>query len=618
MKVRLLDALHARPANLLVRVASRHSARVELWKGTCRADARKILDVLSLGAARGDEVELRAFGDGAEVAIAELAALIDRNFDADLVPETGSAAVEGVAIGHALVVAAPSGERRAKGSSEDEGTRLVAAITRVVADVEGLIAALAPSEASLFEPEREILRELEGTILARVALGASAEEAVLAATMPATTDLLLDARARLLDALGGERNLALDRALAEGGDREIVLIAEMLTPSLVASLPARVRGIIAAYEEGEGPASHAAPGAHTSHAAILARGRDLPLAFVPSHVAQAIAHGEHVVIDTTASPARVWVAPSEARIREARLRIEELAQSRAREESEVQVDDLATSMGVELHVNIGSLQERIPRGAKGVGLLRTELVFAGRAGAPGEGEQLAAMLAVARAAHDRVVTVRLFDAGGDKPLPWLAVPEGAGDLRGIALLLRYPAVLDAQLRALVRAAAHSKVRALVPMTRSAADVDEVRRRAPGLAIGAMIETPEAVRDIEAIAAASDFVCVGTNDLTAFTLGVSRAGGGGSAAAAGEGPLDPRVVAHLAAIVRGAHAHGRKVTVCGEVAADKRGACILVGLGVDALSVAPARFGEVAQALRATTLDDCKSAARAAGSEVEGR
>jgi phosphoenolpyruvate-protein kinase (PTS system EI component) len=323
-------------------------------------------------------------------------------------------------------------------------------------------------------------------------------------------------------------------------------------------------------------------------------------------VAMAIAHGEHGVIDTTESPARVWVAPSEGRVHEARTRLAELA--RTRQEGEAHVVALAAALGVELHVNIGSLQERVPRGALGVGLLRTELVFAGRHRAPGEPEQVAAMLAVARAARGGVVTARLFDAGGDKPLPWLSVPPAAGDVRGIALLLLHPEVLEAQLRAMVRASAHAAVRALVPMTRSADDIEAVRRRADGLAVGAMIETPEAVRDIDAIAAAADFVCIGTNDLAAFILGGSRAGA--------DRALDPRVLVQIAAIVRGAHARGRKVTVCGEVAADPRGACLLVGMGVDALSVAAGRLGEVALALRDASKKDCERDARAALAMLE--
>jgi phosphotransferase system HPr (HPr) family protein len=610
MKLRLPDALHARPANLLVRLASRHAVPIALSKGGCRVDARKIIDVLALGAAKGDELELHAEGEGAEAALAELAALIERNFDADLVPEVGSAAAPGIAIGRAIVLLAPTGDARApheKGDVTEETRRLHAAVARAIIDVTALVAALPPDEGALFEPERVILEEIEQLAAARVASGESAEDAVRAATEPATTDLLLDARTRLLDSLAGTTDAALALLASEGGDDEVVVVVEVLTPSLVAALPAFVRGIVAAADypgdaPGDAPQSRGAPGGHTSHAAILARGRELPLAFVPSHVALAIEHGDAMVVDTTEAQARVWVAPSDALVEDARARRTELA--RVREMDEARAASLAGELGVALYVNIGSLQERIPAGARGVGLLRTELVFAGRATAPGEAEQVAAITTIARAARGGVVTVRLFDAGGDKPLPWL--PSNEGDARGIALLRLHPAVLDAQLRAITRASAHANVRALIPMVRSADDVNDVRRRAPGLTLGAMIETPEAARDIEAIAAAADFVCIGTNDLTAQTLGAE----GGERLDASRG-LDPRVLALVGAIVEGAHARGRTVTVCGELAADVRGACILVGLGVDALSIAPAGFSPVVLTLRDTSVDDCRRAAREA-------
>ena len=134
------------------------------------------------------------------------------------------------------------------------------------------------------------------------------------------------------------------------------------------------------------------------------------------------------------------------------------------------------------------------------------------------------------------------------------------------------------------------------------DVDAVRALAPsGLAIGAMVETPEAAGDIDALAAAADFVCIGTNDLSCETLGIARA--------AGPDALDPRVLAHVRRTVEGAHARGRKVTVCGEIAGDPRGARVLVGLGVDALSVAPARFAPLKLALAGVTLEHCRTSSR---------
>jgi phosphoenolpyruvate-protein kinase (PTS system EI component) len=214
---------------------------------------------------------------------------------------------------------------------------------------------------------------------------------------------------------------------------------------------------------------------------------------------------------------------------------------------------------------------------------------------------VAALLAVARNARGGVVTARLWDAGGDKPLPWL--PARSPDARGAALLFEHPAVLRAQVAAIARAAERAPVRALIPMVRCAADVLAVRALAPGLTVGAMIETPEAARDAAAIAAAADFVCIGTNDLSALTLGAPRADASQA--------LDPRVLSLVAQVVAGATAYGRPVTVCGEVAADPQGGPVLVGLGVDGLSVAPPRVLSTLRTLAAVTLHECRAAARRA-------
>jgi phosphotransferase system HPr (HPr) family protein len=428
VKVLLPDALHARPANLLVRLAAQHDAQVVLFKGTCRANAGKILEVLSLGAAKGDEIEIAAEGAGAEGAIRAIAELVARSFDSDLVPERGSGAVEGIAIGRALVVAAPAetegaGEGGEGGdecrSPEGERARLAGAERRALAELDELIAALAPEERALFEPERAIVREVAAAAAERVSAGGTSEEAIRALTANAATDLIVDARARLVGALArgdgvGEEEDALARVGALGD--EVVVIAERLTPSLVARLPPRVvRGIVAVDEE------PAAGGVRTSHAAILARGRELPLALVPPHVAMAIVEGDLVVVDTTASPARVWVAPSDALVEEARGR------QRARMGSEAElaraIGRAHETLGVALLVNVGSLHDRVPEGVAGVGLLRTELLFAARAAAPAEGDQVAAILAVARGARGTEVTARLWDAGA-RQAARLAAPLG--------------------------------------------------------------------------------------------------------------------------------------------------------------------------------------------------
>lgn len=593
MKVVLPDALHARPANLLVRAAQRLACAVHVRKGDRRADARDILQVVRLGAGKGEEVLLEAEGEGAAEAIAVIAELIAREFDPDLVPEEGAAAAAGIAIGTAVLwleeqeppdeqgSVLEAGERA---TPDDERARASRAFARARDEVSAMVAALPPHEAQLFEPELTMLSSLEPLVLSRIDAGASAIDAVRAETVGGPSDLIDDARRRLLDALCGAAARTVTFA------QETVLVAHDVTPSLVASLPAQVTGVIAVVEE------DAATGT-TSHAAILARGRGLPLAYVPSHVAFAIEEGAVLVLDTTVTPARIWSSPSEALVEEARARGEALRRQQADAEKRAEAP---LSLGVAVRVNVGSTREEVPAAADGIGLLRTELVFADRTTLPTEDEQAAAYAAIARKTTGPV-HVRLFDGGGDKPLPFLPAPPGDPGARGAALLLANPEATAAQLRAIARVPG---ARAFIPLVRGAADVEAIRALAPeGLDIGAMVETPEAAAAASEIAAASEFVCIGTNDLACETLGVDRA----------QGPdaLDPRVLAHVRRTVEGAHARGRKVTVCGEIAADPRGARVLVGLGVDALSVAPARFASTKLGLAAASSDDCRNAANTA-------
>jgi phosphocarrier protein FPr len=598
--VLLSEALHARPANLLVRLAGQHAAAVRLRTGGRSADARKILEVLALGAQKGELLEIASEGAGSEEAVSAIAELVKRSFDADLVPDRGSGAVEGIAIGRALVAAGlvpvhPGGDVAAPParSPEEERARLAKAEAWALEELRQLVEGLGPEERSLFEPEQAILRDVAAAAAERTLAGDTSEQAVLATTQDARTDLVLDARARLMGALGdGE---AAGDALARVGELgdEVVVVTCGLTPSLVARMPRQVVGIVAVEDE-----SPAGP-VRTSHAAILARGRELPLAMVPGHVAEAIAEGEIVVVDTTLEPARVWCSPGEALIAEARARRRRRAEGGA--ELACAIAGVSARLGTALLVNVGSLHDRVPEGVAGVGLLRTELLFAGRSSAPGEADQVAAILAVARAARGVEVTARLWDAGGDKPLAWL--PSRDPGARGVALLLEHPAVLATQLAAMTRAAEHARVRVLVPMTCDAADVDAVRRglasRGPtgsGVLVGAMIETPGAAEDATSIARAADFVCVGTNDLAALVLGTDRS----DVAQA----LDPRVLRLIRRAVELCRAQGKKVTICGEIAADPLGARVMVGLGVDALSVAPPRFEGTVRALDGVSIEDC--------------
>ncbi len=511
-------------------------------------------------------------------------------------PEAGSPVVDGVAIGQAAVWASDPEPRTVAGTAEEEHGRLARALLRATRGVEDLVRLLPPSEAELFVPEIAILAELGPLLRHRVDGGASAEEAVNEATSQVSTDLLLDARARLLEGLGHSPRSV--ESLLEGRDGDRVLVTELLTPSIVARLPAQVVGIVATSD---GAAKRG--GEYTSHSVILARGRGIPLAFLPPDAVRAIADDDTVVLDTTGSVASMWVEPDESILAEAQRRHNEWLRGSAEDEANVAHAPLM-HLGLEVHVNVGSIYERLPASAEGIGLLRTELVFSGHARAPSEVQQFAALRAIAAPVGGNPVVVRLFDAGGDKPLAWLAPPAHSPRARGVELLFMHGDLLDTQLRAIVRAADHVNVRVLLPLVRSAGDVERIRELSHGkLAVGAMIETPAAVDQIEEVAASADFICIGTNDLFAIVTGQDRAESTSS--------LDAGALRMIERVITVAHARGRRVSVCGEIAGDPLGARILVGLGVDVLSVATARFARLKLSLRDVTIDECRRLAREA-------
>jgi multiphosphoryl transfer protein len=507
----------------------------------------------------------------------------------------GSPVVEGIAIGRAIRWASDPAPGRMAPTVSGERARLERAVARATTGVLELIRLLPPAEAELFEPELAILGELGPQLLARVDAGARAEAAVSETTADVSTDLLLDARARLLDGLAHDERSV--ESLLDGRDGERVLISENLTPSVVASLPARVVAIVAAAKDAEQRGIGA-----TSHAAILARGRDIPLALLPPDVVVTIHDDDRMVVDTTVSPADVCVTPTDALVSEAHARHEAWMLARAQEEAKL--SEPLEHLGVDLFVNIGSLHERVPASADGIGLVRTELVFFDRASAPSEAEQFGALRAIAARLGGKPFVVRLLDAGGDKPLPWLGTPAGSPGARGVELLFSQPALLDTQLRAIVRAAERADIRVLLPLVTCAGDVERIRERSRGrVPVGAMIETPSAVDQIDSIADVSDFISIGTNDLFASVTG--RCGADSTLS------LDARALRMIARVVEGAHAHGRRVTVCGEIAGDPHSARILVGIGVDALSVAAVRLAKVKLSLRDVSVDDCRAVAREA-------
>jgi len=265
---------------------------------------------------------------------------------------------------------------------------------------------------------------------------------------------------------------------------------------------------------------------------------------------------------------------------------------------------------IEVAANVASSTEAtqaLANGADGVGLLRTEFLFVDRHTAPDEAEQCQAYQAVLDAMGDKPVIIRTIDVGGDKQLDYLPLPAEANPvlgLRGIRLAQARPELLDQQLRALLQTRPLDRCRILLPMVTEVDELLHIRQRLDALAaeldvkerpqLGVMIEVPAAALLAEQLAEHADFLSIGTNDLSQYTLAMDRDHAG---LAARVDALHPALLRLIAQTCTGAAKHGRWVGVCGALAADPLATPVLVGLGVRELSVSPAQIGEIKSRVR---------------------
>ena len=412
-------------------------------------------------------------------------------------------------------------------------------------------------------------------------------------TLAARADDVRSLGRRAARRLGVEEAPALAAAAPPAGS---ILVADDLGPADVAELDDSVAGIALAA------------GGPSAHAAVVARGLGLPMVVGLGAELLSVGAGTSLALDGDAGT--VAVAPSAARAgaargAQARRRRLRLADEAAATLPAVTLD----GRGVHVLVNAATAAEveaGLRMGAEGVGLLRTELAFLDAADWPGEPAHRAALAPVLAPLHGRIATVRVLDFGADKTPRFLRGTRA----RGLALLLEHPARLEAQLRAILAAGAASQLRILLPLVDAPEQVEAVRdvlRRIGGEAtpLGAMIETRAAVGAAGRIAAAADFLSIGTNDLTADVLGADRFASGDAAT------HDPRVLAAIAATTAAARAAGRVVEVCGEAASEPLMIPLLVGLAVDELSVGAARVAPTRAAVRALDAAAAGRTARAA-------
>ena len=658
--------LHARPAARLVSTAGRFTAEVTLLKDGRRANAKSINQVATLGVRHGDTITVSAGGPDATAALAALQALADDNFG-DREEERGSGGAEeqggetratdllttdplttaqlkgipaspGVAIGPAALYRPrpPEVVARAIDDAAGEWRRLRAAVDTARDEIDALhrraVAQVGADEAAIFEAHLLFLQDpllVEATRdrIYSEKINAEAawqrETAAMAATYREMADDYMRARAadvedvaqRVLRGLMGVAPPSLDFAAPA------ILIAADLTPSDTARLD-RERVLAVCTELG---------GA-TAHSAILARALGIPAVVGLGHAVWQVAEGQHVAVDGNAGA--LWLQPDEAQVASLTAQREAWLETQRRDKAAGQ-GTAATPDGrrVEIAANVGSPNDVAPAlefGAEGVGLFRTEFLFMDRAAAPSEEEQFEAYRRAARAAGGRPLIIRTLDVGGDKPLPYLDLGEEANPFlgwRAIRFCLERPDVFMPQLRAILRASAAEdgprNVKLMLPMIGAPAEVHAARAmlataqaelRAAGvpydegMEVGIMIEVPSAVAVADQLARLVDFFSIGTNDLTQYVMAADR---GNARVAELASAFQPAVLRMVRDAATAAHDAGIWIGMCGELAGNPLAAPVLIGLGLDELSMSAPSIPAVKAAVRRFSLADAQRIAAAA-------
>lgn len=414
---------------------------------------------------------------------------------------------------------------------------------------------------------------------------------------------LRDLRQRVLRALLGE---AWQYQVPAGA----IVAAQELTPSDLLQLSAQgVAGLCMAE------------GGATSHVAILARGKGLPC--IVALGAQLLGQPQDQAVVLDADGGRLELTPNAQRLADVQQAQVERQQRRDSQHAKAHLPaETRNGVHIEVAANVASSSEAadaFANGADGVGLLRTEFLFVDRQTAPDVEEQRSSYQAVLDNMGDRSVIIRTIDVGGDKQLEYLPLPAEANPvlgLRGIRLAQARPEILDRQLRALLQVRPLRRCRILLPMVTEVDELLQIRQQVDALCvemniterpeIGVMIEVPAAALQAEQLAEHADFLSIGTNDLSQYTLAMDRDHAG---LAARVDALHPALLRLIAMTCEGAAVHKRWVGVCGALASDPLATPVLIGLGVTELSVSPVQIGEIKDRVRQLHEAECQRLSR---------
>ena len=643
--------LHARPAKTFVKLAKKFKSNVRIQYGSKQVNGKSLIGVLKLGVKRDGEIRLivdgsdeidavnalvEAIKDGLGEGAAHAESTIAQNGHAKPAKPVATTSAEnqligipasnGIAIGNVWQLIEQKIEVSAQFTTVSaENSSLQNAIStareQIVALRRQTAQQINATEAAIFDAHLELLddADLFASVQERISAEQSAAHAWQTAIEENATELaalpdpLLAARAADMRDIG-QRVLGIltgQTTAVTMPSEPFVLISNDLSPSLTASLDKRLVLAICT-----------AVGGANAHAAILARALGLPAVVGVGHGLLDTANGTTVLVD--GATGKITLSPNSAEIDHARKQ-QQAAQS-AYKQAVSQAGEPAKTLDgqhIEIVANASSVDESetaYKLGAEGIGLLRSEFLFLERDTAPAVALQAQMIGDIIAAQHGQPVIVRTLDVGGDKPLPYINVPHEENPFlgeRGIRLCLNRPKLFCDQLTAIVQAAQRGKARIMFPMVSNLSELLEARQHIdavcadlnlPAPEIGIMIEVPSAALMADAFAPHVDFFSIGTNDLTQYTLAVDRMHPSLNHLADG---LNPAVLRLIAQTVNAAHAAGKWVGICGELGADPQAIPILIGLGVDELSVNVPAIPTVKAQIRTLSFDAAKQLAQRA-------
>lgn len=648
----LPNGFHARPASHLAALAGKFISDCTLLnrRNGRTADLKSVLSLIAADIGLKDECSVRVRGEDEQSACRALEEFIARELPAYDVPlpeislngangalprslrskglenYCGVPVSRGIGYGNVVIIGgmAPpdfKAERVADPELEQERAKhgIEGARTRIRKKLAGEISS---SERAILEAHLAILGDasLTNGVLGKIAGGSPASQAILETTefysglLQKAESHYIRERADDLHEIGHEilyeiYGAKLQRKPALTGPS--VVVAEKLTPQQLLDLDrTRIRALVMES------------GGTTSHAVILARSLAIPTLIGVKNLPQLISPGQEVIVDANRGVVIPKLTPTVRRYYE-----RELITQRKRQAALVR-DAMAPAITVdgqviEVAANLSSPEELEPafsNGADGIGLFRTEMLFA-KEHPPSEDEQFEIYAQAARAARGRPVVLRIFDIGADKPAPYLKLPAEDNPFlgfRGVRLYEQHQELVQAQMRAILRASAFGRVHILVPMVATREEIVWVRAQLaqaqreltdrqisfdPAMPVGIMVEVPSAAFMLDQLCEEVDFFSVGTNDLVQYFFAADR---GNSRVAHLSNVRHPAFLRFLQQIVDQAHKQGKRIGMCGEMAGDILHLPLLLGLGLDGISATSGEIPILKEHISRLSASDCRS------------